>query len=46
MAHIDRPAHSYTPPAIAARHTVAGLLEPATSDPLPDGGPVSAHFEK
>jgi hypothetical protein len=44
MAHTDRPAHGYTPPAIAARHTVAGLLrfDSASSD-LP---PPSAHFEK
>jgi hypothetical protein len=45
MAHTDRPAHGYTPPAIAARHTIAGLLEvdTATSDP---GAIISAHFEK
>lgn len=45
MAHTDRPAAVYTPPAIAARHTVAGLLAPdgVKSDP---GVVISAHFEK
>jgi hypothetical protein len=44
MAHTDHPATGYTPPAIAARHTVAGLLMPdgATSDPAEE----SAYFEK
>ena len=44
MTHTDRPTHVYTPPAIAARQTVAGLLEvdAVTSDP----GLPSAHFGK